>query len=350
MRGKIGRNLEYEAIFKRNGRLTLHGINQKSFNNAIKSARNANDQQYRVISVIGKGAFGVVCLGKWRNGQTVAIKKALYDQKYINREHDILKMLNHPNCVKLFHYFISKEGKKQYSHYIMEYVPTDLNEFALSFRAKHVYCPLISLKVFGFQLFCGLNYIHSLGITHRDLKPQNILVDEETGILKICDFGSAKIISKNESSVSYIASRYYRAPELLMNCSFYGPPIDIWAAGCSLVELLMSGTPIFSGKTNLDVLKNIVNIIGHPRDEDYGSFQHTIMTDKSWMRTKSIRLVLPEHTPESFIDLISKIFVYDPNKRLTARECMDHPFFDDLFTNKITLLPNNIPIPKLSRD
>ena len=306
-------------------------------------------KQFEEIEVIAEGAFGVVCLAKWRNGQLVAIKKVLYDPQFVNREGDMLKLLDHPNCVKLLHHFITREGQKQYSHFIMDYLPMNLHDFSLTFRARKVYCPLIYVKLFGFQLFSGLNYIHSIGITHRDLKPQNILINEETGLLKICDFGSAKIIGKDENSVSYIASRYYRAPELMMNCCFYGPPIDIWAAGCVLVEMLQSGTPAFSGKNNTEMLKNVVNVIGHPTSSDYASFHHTIQTDPNWPTNLSINTFLPLHTPKDLIDLLSKIFVYNPKKRYTAMQCMKHPFFDDLFHDHM-LLPNNLPIPKLERE
>jgi len=110
--------------------------------------------------------------------------------------------------------------------------------------------PLL-VKLYMYQLMRGLNYVHSKGITHRDIKPQNLLVDPSCHILKICDFGSAKKLLAEEESVSYITSRYYRAPELLFGSKNYNSMIDIWSAGCVFAEMLL-GQPIFKGKDSAD--------------------------------------------------------------------------------------------------
>lgn len=117
-----------------------------------------------------------------------------------------------------------------------------------------------------YQLFRSLAYIHSLGICHRDIKPQNLLLDPDTGVLKLCDFGSAKHLVKGEPNVSYICSRYYRAPELIFGAIDYTTKIDVWSAGCVLAELLL-GQPIFPGDSGVDQLVEIIKVLGTPTKE-----------------------------------------------------------------------------------
>ena len=108
-----------------------------------------------------------------------------------------------------------------------------------------------------------MSYIHALGIVHRDIKPQNLLVDPSAHILKLCDFGSAKKIAKGEVNVSYICSRYYRAPELIFGATDYSAAIDVWSAGCVIAELLL-GQPLFPGESGVDQLVEIIKVLGTP--------------------------------------------------------------------------------------
>lgn len=101
------------------------------------------------------------------------------------------------------------------------------------------------------------------GICHRDIKPQNLLIDPESAVLKLCDFGSAKFLVRNEPNVSYICSRYYRAPELIFGATNYTNSIDVWSAGTVLAELLL-GQPIFPGDSGVDQLVEIIKVLGTP--------------------------------------------------------------------------------------
>ena len=113
----------------------------------------------------------------------------------------------------------------------------------------------------------ALNYIHRLNVMHRDIKPQNLLIDPSCHILKVCDFGSAKKISpEEETSVSYITSRYYRAPELMFGARKYNHTIDLWSAGCVVAELLL-GEPLFKGEMAHSQLIEIIKKLGSPSEE-----------------------------------------------------------------------------------
>lgn len=253
---------------------------------------------YRSIKVLGKGAFGVVYCSKGRNGELVAVKKVQLNPHFKNRELDILRKLDHPNCIRLLDEFTTNDSymtssisaisrqtnksgdshsssKKNELSIVMDYLPLTLHQFSVKYHKSQKQTPLIYTKLFAYQLFTGLFYLHDkLKITHRDIKPENILVDTETGLLRICDFGSAKELVPNEKSVSYIASRYYRAPELIMGCEFYTTAIDIWAAGCVIAEILTCGIPLFAAHESSKQLEEIAAIIGPPKNKDLQSFQH----------------------------------------------------------------------------
>ncbi|OHT12149.1 CMGC family protein kinase [Tritrichomonas foetus] len=205
---------------------------------ATRSSRyNRNTSRtidYRPVKVVGKGAFGVVYCARSSNGDLVAIKKVLQDPRFKNRELDIMRLIKNRNCISLLNSFKSCGGKNDevYINIVMEYFPTSLFTVNMNYRKNRKYPPILFVKLFSFQLFAGLSHLHKIGIAHRDIKPENILVDMESGELKICDFGSAKVIKPGDKSVSYISSRYYRAPELILDCREYTTSIDIWAAGC----------------------------------------------------------------------------------------------------------------------
>lgn len=306
--------------------------------------------KYRPLSVVGQGAFGVVYSARAPDGTIVAIKKVLIDPRYKNREYDIIKKVDNRNCIKMITSFKSHGKKKEiYLNIVMEFFPMSLHQFNISYRKERKFPALIYVRLFGFQVFAGLHYLHSNGITHRDLKPQNILIDSETGELKICDFGSAKELRPDEPSVSYIASRFYRAPELMLNCTLYTSSIDIWAAGCVIAEMLMAGAPLFQGSSSIGQLHEIIKVIGPPTKEELSTFQHDDIDYLSISQITELSKVLPAHTPPDILDLLQKIFVYDPYSRPTALQCMHHKCFNRLFSKNI-MLPNKRPLPFLDRD
>lgn len=184
-----------------------------------------------------------------------------------------------------------------------------------------------------------------MGICHRDIKPQNLLLDPASGIVKLCDFGSAKILVHGEPNVSYICSRYYRAPELLLGCSDYTTSVDIWSVGCVLAELFC-GTPIFPGASDIDQMVQIIKILGTPTDQQLErlnpkSSSHRFPQIKATPWSKILNR-LPEHAD----DLLNKLLEYEPRKRINAIEALAHPFFDEL-RKQDCKLPDGNPLPPL---
>ncbi|GKT32122.1 Shaggy-related protein kinase epsilon [Aduncisulcus paluster] len=300
--------------------------------------------------VIGSGSFGVVFLGRTvPEGQTVAIKKVLQDKRYKNRELQISSSLSHPNVVRFRQCFYSPGSKPEevYLNLIMDYYPETVYSICKQYNRLRQSMPMILVRLFSYQLFRSLAYIHSKHHTcHRDIKPQNLLVDPGTGHLVLCDFGSAKQLRPGEPNVSYICSRYYRAPELIFGATLYTSAIDVWSAGCVVAELLL-GQPIFPGETSVDQLVEIIRTIGSPNKDDiramneqYTEFKFPSIRAHPWEK------VFRGRTPSSAIELISQLLVYNPKKRLTAIEALAHPFFDPLREPGVRL-PNGKTLPNL---
>ena len=312
--------------------------------------RRPQNPEFKPVKVIGQGAFGVVYCARAPDGSLVAIKKVLLDPRYKNRELETMQEVHNRNCIELKSFFKTsgRKPKEIYINLVMEFLPMSLHQFSMNYRKERKYPPLLYVKLFSYQMFAGLNYLHSIGITHRDLKPQNMLVNPDSGELKICDLGSAKKLLPKEQSVSYIASRYYRAPELIFDCIYYTTAIDIWAAGCCIAEIIMAGMPLFAGKSPIGQLHEIMKVCGPPTEEDMDSFQHGPELELPDLPVTPLEQILPRHTPPDLLDLMKKIFVYNPSKRPTAAECMRHPCFEELFDPDLEM-PSHRPFPVLER-
>lgn len=123
----------------------------------------------------------------------------------------------------------------------MDYVPSDLYKLLKYYRKQKTLMPDVQVKLYAYQMLRSLAYIHNIGVCHRDIKPQNILVDPESHVVKLCDFGSAKKLQKDETNISYICSRYYRAPELIFGATDYNFCIDVWSLGISIyIKVILS--------------------------------------------------------------------------------------------------------------
>ncbi|KAF0311471.1 Glycogen synthase kinase-3 beta [Amphibalanus amphitrite] len=224
---------------------------------------------YSDSKIIGNGNFGVVYQAKLcDSGEQIAIKKVLQDKRFKNRELQIMRKLGHCNVVMLKYFFYSSgdQSEEVYLNLVLEYLPETVHKLARRYKSNRQTIPISFIKLYMYQLFRALGYIHSLGVCHRDIKPPNLLVDPETGVLKLIDFGSAKVLSAGEVNVAYICSRYYRAPELIFGATDYTTSIDVWSAGCVLAELLL-GRPIFAGDNSVNQLVEVIRQLGTPTRE-----------------------------------------------------------------------------------
>lgn len=254
-------------------------------------------------------------------------------------------VVTHPNVCRLIDSFNEATKDGVYLNLVLEYVPKNLFQIAQYLKQKKS-VPMIYIKLYVYQMLRSLAYIHSIGICHRDIKPQNLLVNPETHELKLCDFGSAKVLTPGEPNVSYICSRYYRAPELIFEAKDYTPAIDVWSAGCVMAELML-GKPLFAGETGADQLIEIIRVLGTPSRDDiramnpqYKEFPISTIQPLPWNR------VFPLNTPANAIDLIVRLLTYRPNQRIDPLEACAHSFFDELRVQNQTL-PDGKPLPPL---
>ncbi|SAM04945.1 hypothetical protein [Absidia glauca] len=260
-----------------------------------------------------------------------------------------MRLMDHRNVCGLKAYFINKGDQKSdeiYLNLVLEYVPETLYRISRHYSKIKQPIPTLLVKLYTYQLFRALAYTHTLGICHRDIKPQNLLLNPITGVLKLCDFGSAKILAEGEPNVSYICSRYYRAPELIFGATLYTTKIDIWSVGCVMGELLL-GQPLFPGESGIDQLVEIIKVLGTPSKEQI-IMMNPHYTDHKFplIKPHPFSKVFRSRTPPEAIDLITHVLQYNPQSRPTASEALVHPFFDEL-RNPDTKMSNGKDLPIL---
>ncbi|KAK4286489.1 hypothetical protein QN277_003038 [Acacia crassicarpa] len=287
------------------------------------------------IQPVGRGAYGIVCCAM--NSETkeeVAIKKIgnafdnRIDAKRTLREIKLLCHMDHDNIIKIKDIIRPPERQKFDDVYIVyELMDTDLHQIIRSSQdLTDEHC-----QYFLYQLLRGLKYIHSANVLHRDLKPSNLLLNANCD-LKICDFGLARTTSETDFMTEYVVTRWYRAPELLLNCSEYTAAIDIWSVGCILMEIIRR-EPLFPGKDYVQQLTLITELLGSPNDSDLGFLR----SDNAKKYVKQLPHVekqpfaskFPDVSPLA-IDLAEKMLEFDPSKRITVEEALNHPYLSSL--------------------
>ncbi|CAK4080995.1 unnamed protein product [Aphanomyces euteiches] len=338
--------------------------------------------RYRLVRVLGKGSYGQVAeaYDTLRN-RRVAIKKInnVFDQevdcKRLYREIYILRHLRHPEVITLLDVLEPPSYKTFNDLYLVfEFVDTDLHKLIMSPQ----YLTTRHIQVFLYQLLCALKYVHSANVIHRDMKPANILVNEDCS-LKICDFGLARVVDETilkaepisptyrdktgnnpnmpkfqRQLTKHVVTRWYRAPELIL-LQDYGYGVDMWSLGCIFAELLsmqvescpqyQTRTPIFPGRScfplsadrpttysdKLDQLNVIFNVIGTPGEDDIGNLGEV----KQYLRKlqpkepMDLAQLYPGATPEA-LDLLEKFLKFNPERRITLDEALNHPFLAEI--------------------
>ncbi|CAH1432379.1 unnamed protein product [Lactuca virosa] len=285
--------------------------------------------------VPARGAYGIVCCAKDSEAkEDVAIKKIgnafdnSIDAKRTLREIKLLCHMDHENIIKIKD-IIRPPNKENFNdvYIVYELMDTDLHQIIRSTQAlTDDHC-----QYFLYQLLRGLKYVHSANVLHRDLKPSNLLLNANCD-LKICDFGLARTTSESDFMTEYVVTRWYRAPELLLNCSEYTTAIDIWSVGCILMEIALR-EPLFPGKDYVQQLQLITELLGSPDDSDLGFLRsenaRKYVKPLPHIPSKTFQHKFPNLSP-LVIDLAEKMLVFDPSKRITVEEALNHPFLQSL--------------------
>uniref|UniRef100_A0A7N0UZ89 Protein kinase domain-containing protein n=1 Tax=Kalanchoe fedtschenkoi TaxID=63787 RepID=A0A7N0UZ89_KALFE len=208
-----------------------------------------------------------------------------------------------------------------------ELMDTDLHQIIRSNQGlSEEHC-----QYFLYQILRGLKYIHSANVIHRDLKPSNLLLNANCD-LKICDFGLARPASENEFMTEYVVTRWYRAPELLLNSSDYTAAIDVWSVGCIFLELI-NKKPLFPGKDHVHQMRLLIELLGTPSDSDISFVRNEdakrYISQLPVYPRQPLNRVFPHVNPLA-IDLVERMLTFDPSKRITVEQALAHPYLERL--------------------
>lgn len=284
-------------------------------------------ERYQRLEKIGEGTYGVVFKATDREtGDVVALKKIRLDAEDEGipstaiREISLLRELKHPNIVRLFD-VVHAERKLTL---VFEYLDQDLKKYLNV--CEHGVEPGI-LKSFLYQLLDGVAFCHTHRVMHRDLKPQNLLINRE-GTLKLADFGLARAFGIPVRSYTHeVVTLWYRSPDVLMGSTSYTTTVDIWSVGCIFAEMAC-GSPLFQGRSEQDQLKTIFKTLGTPTPQTYPGIVYLpdYKPDTTIYPPRNIADVVP-NIDNSGALLLSSMLVHDPAQRISAAHALVHDFF-----------------------
>jgi mitogen-activated protein kinase 3 len=307
----------------------------------VLGARFECPARYSLIKPIGQGAYGIVCSAVDNvTGENVAIKKIAniidneVDCKRTLREMRLLRHFRHENVIGIKDVYVpAADGPRGFSdvYTVTELMDTDLHQLIASNQGlSDEHC-----QYFLYQILRALKHIHSASVLHRDLKPSNILVNGNCD-LKICDFGLARVadLSDDENKLTaYVATRWYRAPENIIQSRKYGPAVDMWSVGCILAEIL-GRRPLFPGRDHVHQLAMVIAVTGTPEPSDLAHIQlanarRHIEENYPNVPPRPLGELFPGASP-ALLDLLGKMLVFNPTKRITVDDALEHKYLADL--------------------
>ncbi|KAG6919549.1 negative regulator of the PHO system [Tephrocybe rancida] len=261
------------------------------------------------------------------------------------REVSLMKELKHVNIVRL-HDVMHSESKLTL---VFEYCEQDLKKYMDTTGDRGALDP-VTVRSFMYQLLKGTAFCHENQVLHRDLKPQNLLINKK-GELKVGDFGLARAFGVPVNTFSNeVVTLWYRAPDVLLGSRTYNTSIDLWSCGCIFAEMI-SGTPLFRGRDNQDQLLHIMRIIGTPSDQQFAKMAKDSpeIQIKQYQRYPKMNLqqVLPKASREA-IDLLDKLLKFDPTERCTANEALAHPYFTNTAAAPPFMNAGSMPPPSFN--
>ncbi|CAB0043584.1 unnamed protein product [Trichogramma brassicae] len=280
------------------------------------------------LEKIGEGTYGVVYKAKdVMTGKFVALKKIRLETESEGvpstaiREISLLKELAHPNVIQL----LDVVQGDQHLYLVFEYLNQDLKKL-LDSTTNGLSAPLI--KSYLWQMLKAIAFCHVNRILHRDLKPQNLLIDHE-GYLKLADFGLARSFGLPVRTFTHeVVTLWYRAPEILLGSKLYSTAVDVWSLGCIFIEM-GNKKALFPGDSEIDQLFKIFRVLGTPDESIWPGVSQ--LEDYKSMFPKWEPKDLDEVAPmfdENARDLFKKLLTYDPNTRISAKQALSHPYFD----------------------
>lgn len=305
--------------------------------NLPSSLPHALTLQYHDIEMIGGGNYGTVYKAQSRrSGEIVALKKLHLEDDLddgipasVIREISILQDFKHPNIVSLKDVAVDSV---QDICLVFEYIETDLYQVVRNLRRRGQMLPMSLVHQYSSELMAGIAACHGRRIIHRDLKPQNILVSNAEGRcrLKIADFGLARITHVPVKAYTHdVITLWYRAPEILLGATRYGPQVDMWSAGCVVAEMI-TGVPPFPGDSEVGTIFKIFQLCGTPSEETWPGVTelNLFKTEFPQWSGKGVASIAACRTDlcEAGIGFLEALIVPNPEKRLSARKAREHTF------------------------
>ncbi|KAK0403433.1 hypothetical protein QR680_016912 [Steinernema hermaphroditum] len=301
-------------------------------------------QRYEIIQHLGEGQFANVYKAKdTETGIYVAIKKIKLSSRHeardgVNRtavrEIKLLRELKHENIIGL----LDVIGHKTNIQLVFDFMETDLEHLV---KNQSLILTLPHIKNMVMQMLFGLEYLHIHWILHRDLKPNNLLMNS-VGRIKLADFGLARFFgSPNRPLTHQVVTRWYRAPELLYGSRAYGTGVDMWAIGCIIGELLLR-VPIFPGESDIDQLVKIYSMLGTPTDDEWPDLKElSDYVKMKEMPVQDLRLIFTAAT-EDLIELLSMCLRFNPLFRWTATQALSSAYFK---SQPYACADHDLPLP-----
>jgi len=290
-------------------------------------------RKYEIAQKLGKGAYGIVWKATDKKTKdTVALKKIFdafqnaTDAQRTFREIVFLQQMDeHENIVKLQNVLRADNDRDIYL--IFEYMETDLHAVIRANILEEIHKQYIM-----YQSFKALMFMHSADLVHRDMKPSNLLLNSEC-LMKVADFGLARSLQKTTQNVltDYVATRWYRAPEILLGSTRYGKAVDMWSLGCIFGEML-GGKPVFPGTSTLNQLEKICEVVGSPSEQQIDAMDSPFaktMLDSLQQPDGGVGKGWPSLYPNASpvaLDLLDKLMQFDPNQRMSASEGLKHEY------------------------